>query len=838
MEITEFNEPPQVRWYASLQFRLFVIFCTFLMVLSISVFLIVQKKTQDRVFSSSRAYTIEKGYSVANRIGQQVAYIEGVANSMARVVSSAPTDTALISQLTPGLLEDHISDSMIAGGGVWPEPYQFDANVERHSFFWGRQADGQLTFYNDYNIKEGAGYHHEEWYVPAKYYRPGQTYWSQSYTDPYSLEPMVTCTVPYFRNDVFSGVVTVDVKLEGLHAMFKEEATEFSGYIFAVDRNNRFVSYPDKALARLEGSSQNPSPLTYITADQMLASDVRFQQFSDQFNTLNESNHTRGVDPLKVSSLAEQLAAESYQINLDYARLIARESLERGKKNEIVHQHDFINPNDPILPGQSFNIIFDIPTTHWKLSVVAPLDQLILPTKEFVDVLVKPLLVIAVICLFGAMLMTHQILITPVKQVTSQIITQNEQEGRVEKDIYYKHEDELGQLVHQFNSRTKSLLRATELAESALVAKRNFIANISHEIRTPMNGILLSAEILAKKDLPEESLQYARIIEQSSNALLTIINEILDYTKLKSDKLKLEPVDFSMGSLMSETSDLFKASAVRKEINFQVALADEMPDRFHGDYTCLRHIVFNLVGNAIKFTKSGYVRLEIEYLALEQIVSIKVSDTGIGIPSSEQARIFDDFTQADSSITRDFGGTGLGLSICKKLAGMMNGHITVESTVGKGSCFTVSISMPPATVQVLPTVATKTKDDDDVEFSGKLLLVEDNLVNQRLEQHIFKRLGFDVTTVGDGQQAVEAFTANDYDIILMDLQMPILDGLSATQQIRAMNHPNHKVKIIALSANVGKAIKEECLESGMHGFLEKPVKLEQLKTELRRVLKS
>lgn len=837
MEIMGQNEASQVKWYASLQFRLFLIFCTFMGVLSIALVVIVQKKTKERVFSTSRAYTIEKGNSVANRIGQQVAYIEGVANSMARMASTTPKDAALMHQLIPSLLEDNIADSIIAGGGVWPEPYQFDPDLERNSFFWGRDTSGQLVSYDNYNAQTGAGYHNEEWYVPAKNYSQQNTYWSQSYTDPYSLEPMVTCTVPYFRDGELGGVITVDVKLEGLYAMFEEEATEFSGYIFAVDRNNRFISYPNKAAAQSAGSAQSPTLLTYKTADQMYASDVRFKQFSEQFNALNKSNHTQDVDSLKVAELAKQLAAESYQIDLDYAQLLARESLYTGNTDEIMHQHDFINLNDPILNAVSFNIIFYIPTTHWKLSVVAPLEQLILPTDEFVNVLVTPLVVIAVICLLGAMLMTHQILLAPLKKVTSQIITQNTQDDLAVTDIHYRHQDELGQLVYHFNNHTKSLLDARKQAEAALVAKRNFIANISHEIRTPMNGILLSAEILAKKNLPEESLQYARIIEQSSNALLSIINEILDYTKLKSNKLKLDLTDFSVSSLMSEASDLFKASAVRKEIDFQVVLAKEVPNRLHGDYTHLRQIIFNLVGNAVKFTESGFVRLETSYLESSQTLTVKVSDSGIGIADAEHERIFEDFMQADTSITRDFGGTGLGLSICKKLAEIMGGGITVESSAGKGSCFTLSIPIPPAAVQVVAPVSTSSKSGDAVEFSGNLLLVEDNLVNQKLEQHFFKQLGFNVTTVGDGKQAVEAFAANDYDIIFMDLQMPVLDGLSATKQIRAMDHPNSGIIIIALSASVGTTIKAECAENGMQGFLEKPVRLEKVKDELRRVLK-
>jgi signal transduction histidine kinase len=836
MENLKSNNKGQVKWLGSLQFRLFLIFCVFMAVLSIAVVVIVKENVKNRVYDSTRAYIIEKGYSVANRIGQQVTDIEGVAYSMACIVTAAPADAEFLHRLIPELLEGDDIDSIIAGGGVWPEPYRFDPEVERNSFFWGRQGDGQLVFYDDYNSKEGSGYHHEEWYVPAKYHRDGQVYWSQSYTDPYSLEPMVTCTIPYFKDGVFSGVVTVDVKLQGLYAMFEEEAKEFSGYIFAVDRNNRFLSYPRKDLARFESVPNHPESLTYMTVEKMRNSDTRFTQFSDLLNGLNESSFASAADTPEVAALAEILAKESYQIDLEYARIISREAMDlQSERYKVTLQEDFINDDDSVLNRSSFNIVFDIASTHWKLSVVAPLDLLVLPTQEFVDGLVVPLLLVALVCLFGAMLTTHQILIVPIKRVTDQISGRSDGAETQTSMIIYDHQDELGHLVDRFNQRSMSLVLARQQAESALVAKREFIANISHEIRTPMGGVLLAAEILAKQDIPEESLQYAQIIEQSSNSLLMIINEILDSSKLESHKIQLDPVDFSLGELTSEVSDLFKASALRKDLNFQIICSAGMPNRFHSDVTRLRQIIINLVGNAIKFTASGYVRLEFDYLAPQERLFFMVRDSGIGISASAIGRIFEEFTQANSSITRDFGGTGLGLSICKKLTELMGGEISVESTLGRSTCFTVSLPMPLAAPPFVPAVVG-VKSTGTGEFSGRLLLVDDNPVNQKLETYIFKQLGFEVTTVGDGQQAVDAFSENGFDLIFMDLQMPVLDGISATKQIRAMDHPNRNVSIIALSASVGLEIKEECLACGMQGFLGKPIRRAELNEELRRVL--
>ena len=832
------SNPPltPLRWYTSLQFRSLLVFCACMALTTIAVVFIVEKNSSSRIFSHSRAYTIEKGQSIVNRLGQEVTYVEGIAKALTHAAEMLPNDPKLLHDLVPQILEDHFPDSIIAGGGIWPEPFKYDTNKERCSFFWGRNSDGKLAFFNDYNEPQGRGYHNEEWYVPAKHYDEQSAYWSQSYMDPYSLEPMVTCTLPYFKNGIFSGVVTVDVKLEGLYETFAKEAKAFSGYIFAVDRNNRFLSYPNKDLAKVNSQENNPQTLTYITVEQMLKREPSFAADYDHLSALDRTKQQASTGSERLQELAKLLDAQSYQITRDYARLIALEILSQHTNPENNHLDDFVNTSDKILGSDSFNIVFKVPSAHWKIIMAVPLEQLTIPTKEFTDGLLPPLLATSVICLLVAMLATHRSLVAPIQRITKQIEDTETDTALEDALISYPAKNELGQLVSRFNQHTQSLIQARKQAEVALQAKRDFMANISHEIRTPMNGVLLSAEILTQQELSKESMHYAKIIQQSSLGLVSIIDEILDSAKLAANKLELELIDFDIYVLIDEITELFRASAELKNLTLVTNIHKDVCQYIHADNKRLRQIISNIVGNAVKFTRAGFVRMDVSVDKTGANLIIEVSDSGIGIEAAKIEGIFDQFAQGDTSITRVFGGTGLGLSISHQLCELMGGTITVGSQLGLGTQFTLSIPIQAAKKL---NQASQTKSDQTPstteKFDGNLLLVDDNRVNQLLAKRILTKLGFNVTTANDGQEAIDIFKSNHFDIILMDLQMPILDGLEATKQIRAMTHPNSAVPIIALSAAVETKMKEECASCGMQGFVSKPFNIPQLVKALKQV---
>jgi CheY-like chemotaxis protein len=290
-------------------------------------------------------------------------------------------------------------------------------------------------------------------------------------------------------------------------------------------------------------------------------------------------------------------------------------------------------------------------------------------------------------------------------------------------------------------------------------------------------------------------------------------------------------MDFDLFALVSEISELFRASVQLKQLELITNIHKDVPQYMHLDSKRLQQILVNVVGNAVKFTAVGFVRLEVSVNAARSDLMIEVSDSGIGIDANKIATIFDQFTQANTSISRVHGGTGLGLSISDQLCKLMGGSITVASQFGTGTQFTISIPVQPAKKQAELVPIRKNS-----QFAGELLLVEDNAVNLLLTKRIFTKFGFTVTTADNGQQALDKFRQSHFDVIFMDIQMPIMDGITATQRIRAMEHPNNAVPIIALSAAAGDCIKDACAGSGMQGFVMKPFTTPQLVKELKKVM--
>ena len=413
-------------------------------------------------------------------------------------------------------------------------------------------------------------------------------------------------------------------------------------------------------------------------------------------------------------------------------------------------------------------------------------------------------------------------------------------------------EEQLNQLAHHLaglkTARDQTLAAsegAREKAEMANQAKSEFLATMSHELRTPLNGVLGMVDLIQEEPLTQRQREYLNTARQSTEDLLTVIGDILDYSKMDSGTLKLDSQEFNLRELISNCTATYRHLAEQQGLALNLKFFGDWPDNpvVIGDPARLRQILAGLADNAIKFTGDGFINIQAGFFALEDnciILNCSVSDSGSGIPTERLHDIFNSFEQVDGGNSRLYGGTGLGLSLVQRLVELMGGHIQVETDLGKGSSFRFELPFELADRPIDPE-PTGTPPRETINGTSHALVVEDNPVNQRVATAMLKRLGFHTDSANNGKEALDRVTTNHtgYDIILMDCQMPVMDGYEATRYIREWEQSNGQIgtPIIALTADVLPGTEKTCLDCGMNDYLAKPVRKEMLREVLSRWIK-
>ncbi|MDA7816592.1 ATP-binding protein [Sulfurimonas sp.] len=785
-------------------FILIFTFLTIAMVTSIVYFI-----EKNELLNQAKIESDMRLENIANKVNAKLNIAKTLAQTLASTAHLLGSDHQYNSELIMSVMSNKSNDSFIAGGGIWPEPFSLNKSKERDSYFFGRDAKNQLVFVNDYNKKDTKGYHQEEWYVPVKLLKKNTFYWSKSYTDPYTFQPMVTISVPIYINKTFFGISTVDVKLNALDNILSQESRKVDGFAFIIDRNDKFISYPSEYIKTDDGVS-------VLMLKDFLKSNSYFKPISDAIDKIVEKNLSNFNKDDK--DYADALREQSYQIDDNDANSIV--AMSKGNDNiQNIYIENFLKA------GADYLVVLKTLPSHWKIGMATSHDLIFSKRALILQVIVYSILFSMLLVGFIGYFFLHKNIVQPILDIVYQL-THSPTEYTL---IDTNDKGELKTLVDSLNHRTKLLQQSSEELVVATRVKDEFLASMSHEIRTPITAIDGFVEVLKKEETDSKKKQHLAIISKSSDSLMLIVNDILDFSNLDSGNVKLNNTCIIPTDMFEELSLLFYEKAKEKKIYINLKVDENVPHGVIGDSIRIKQIVGNLLDNAIKFsTSDSEVLLNINYDLLKKSLHVTVKDYGIGIKFENRDKVFEPFNQEDTSTTRKYGGTGLGLSISKNLAKLMNGDLILGFDNSRGSEFILVIPAVECKVKVaekLETVINTELDYDNLKLNGKILLVEDNSTNQLFVSMLLEDVDIEVEIVSNGKVAVDVYKQNKYDLILMDENMPIMNGIEATRLILEYEKENSltHTPIVALTANALKGDREKFLDAGMDEYISKPI---------------
>ncbi|MFL0802869.1 MAG: diguanylate cyclase [Agarilytica sp.] len=639
---------------------------------------------------------IRLGQNISLSLEKEMEEVKGLTRAIAASAASLGNkDLSALSSIVPTMLQPKGDEHIYAGGGVWPEPYAFDSSKGRNSLFWAQNRAGKLELLEDYNQPHGPGYHSEEWYVPAGVLE-SDVYWSKSYTDPYSQQPMVTCTAPIRRQGEFIGVATVDLKLEGVAEALNRIINGMDAYSFVVDRNNRFIVFPilgfDVSRAQVYSGT---NAFEYLS--DLVRAYPGFKQIEARLNSMDKSLYQDMlVHKPEYTALVNRISQGSYQIDDSEAeRILAHHWLQEKSSGGSLRPLDvFEIPNDLLLRGDATGVVYQMPSTNWRIVTVferkayGAISDLV--SQKLFGAILMPSLIFGVL----ALVFLKVGIIDRITRMVAMLSEAAEESDGKSLKLKYDKKDELGLLAYWFNHRTDQLEQAIKTSKRANRAKSDFLTAMSQELRTPIKSIIgFNRRLIVKLggDLEEQNYKTLVGVQRSAHHLLGLIDDILEVSELEAGKVKLKFDWESVNMLLDDATSQMVGQISDANLNFElIPLKDDV--RVFADRQKIIQVLLHLLANAVNATKEGCVTMKAEPMPLAEhdAIAFSVIDTGVGLSNEEKHRIYRQFSQVDEHVGIE-KGMGLGLYLIREITALHHGAVFFESSLDVGSTFRVLI---------------------------------------------------------------------------------------------------------------------------------------------------